>query len=360
MKKITFLLVVMAVILSSANISAQIWAPKESGLHVRNLADTVGFAQYGWQMHSLFVKIPAEDKAPVKETYKAAICPHDDYSYVGGLYAKTLAGIKAKTIILIGVAHKAKNFKVENRLVFDSFDEWKCADGNIKVSSLRNKLLKRLSPESYVVNDTLMQVEHSLEAINPFLQRNIAHVEILPILVPHMTFENMQIFSQEMSKKIFELMQEEHLVFGKDVAIVISNDGLHYGDQDWGSSNMAPFGTDDEGTAKAVAKDLQIIDDCFKGETTEAKIRKFFDYTVKADNFREYNWTWCGRYSVPFGLLFADKLNLLFTNQLLTANLIDYRSSISNPHIDVKDLGMGTTAPANQHHWVSYVGIVFK
>ena len=205
-----------------------------------------------------------------------------------------------------------------------------------------------------------MQVEHSLEAINPFLQRNIAHVEILPILVPHMTFENMQIFSQEMSKKIFELMQEEHLVFGKDVAIVISNDGLHYGDQDWGSSNMAPFGTDEEGTAKAVAKDLQIIDDCLKGEITETKIRKFFDYTVKANNFREYNWTWCGRYSVPFGLLFADKLNLLFTNQLLTANLIDYRSSISNPHIDVKDLGMATTAPANQHHWVSYVGVVFK
>lgn len=97
------------------------------------------------------------------------ICPRDDYSYVGGLYTKTLAGIKAGTIILIGVAHKAKVFKLENKLVFDSFDEWKCAGGNIKVSALREKLLKTLSPTSFVVHDSIMQAEHSLEAITPFL-----------------------------------------------------------------------------------------------------------------------------------------------------------------------------------------------
>lgn len=360
MKTTAIFIISLAIMFASAGMFAQINVNNSGGKYVRNQVDTVGFAKYAWQMQSLVARIPQIDKAPVAETYKAAICPHDDYSYVGGLYTKTLAGIKAKTIILIGVAHKAKVFGLENKLVFDSFDEWKCADGNIKVSALRGKLLKKLSPETYIVHDSLMRVEHSLEAITPFLQRNISHVEILPILVPQMTFENMEMFSSEMAQKIFELMKEEHLSFGKDVAVVISNDALHYGDEDWGGSNMAPFGTDDAGTAKAVAKDLKIIDDCFKGETNDSKIRQFYNYTVKEDNFREYSWTWCGRYSVPFGMLFADKLNHLFYAKSLVSEFADYRSSIRNPHIKVSDLRMGTTAPANQRHWVSYVGVAFR
>lgn len=337
----------------------------------RKLVDTVGFAQYGWQMDSLFARIPQSDKMPVKSVYKLAICPHDDYSYAGGLYAKTLSGIKAKTIILIGVAHKAKAFGLENKLVFDSFGEWKCAGGNIKVSAMREKLLKTLSPASFVVHDSLMQAEHSLEAITPFLKRNNGKIEILPILVPYMTFQNMELFSTDLAQKVFVIMKKENLTLGKDVAIVISNDALHYGDADWGGANMAPFGTDSAGTAKAVTKDLKIIDDCLKGEVNVNKIRKFFDYTVSADNYKEYRWTWCGRYSVPLGMLFADKLNKMIgaskasgrkssLEPILVGEVTGYRSSISTPHIEVKDIGMGTTAPANQRHWVSYVGVVFK
>lgn len=329
-------------------------------IKIRNLVDTIGFAQYPWQMDSIIARIQDVDKEPVAETYKAIICPHDDYAYAAGLYYKTLAGIKAKTVLLIGVAHKAKNFNLQDKLVFGSFDQWKSANGNVKVSALRNELLSKLSPETYVVNDSMMQTEHSLEAIVPFLQRNNKHVEIIPVLVPYMSFEDMEKFSSELSDTLQLIMKNAELSFGKDLAIVISNDAVHYGDEDWGDKNMAPFGTDSTGNERAHQKELSIIDQCLKGELTDAKIKLFNEYTVQPNDYKEYNWVWCGRYSVSFGLLVANKLNQLIENKPLEGTLVDYRSSLLNQHIDVNDIGMGVTAPANPHHWVGYVGMWYK
>lgn len=70
---------------------------------IRAFHDSIGFAKNGWQMDSIISRIDQEDKFPNASVYKAVINPHDDYKYAAGLYAKTLAGIKANTIILIGV-----------------------------------------------------------------------------------------------------------------------------------------------------------------------------------------------------------------------------------------------------------------
>ena len=37
-----------------------------------------------------------------------------------------------------------------------------------------------------------------------------------------------------------------------------------------------------------------------------------------------------------------------------------YNSSCHSPHIEVKDIGMGVTAPATNHHWVAYVGVKYQ
>ena len=327
---------------------------------VRDLKDTIGFAQYNWQLDSIFSRIDTIDLQKTENTYKAVICPHDDYKYAAGLFHKTLSGIKAKTIILIGVAHRARNFNLENKLVFGSFNKWKSANGEIKVSSIRNILLNNLKKETFVVHDSMMQLEHSLEAINPFLQRNNRKVEILPVLVPYMTFDNMKEFSSEMANEVFEILKENNLKLGEDVAIVISNDAIHYGDEGWGGKNMAPFGVDSLGTEKARLLDLEIIDKCLTKEISEEKIALFNKYTIQEDNFKEYKWTWCGRYSVPFGMLFANKLNILENGKGLNGSLIDYRTTIHNEHIKVEDIGMGITAPANQHHWVAFTGISYN
>jgi AmmeMemoRadiSam system protein B len=328
--------------------------------YTRQLIDTIGFTQYNWQFDSIVERIDISDKTPSDRISKAVICPHDDYAYAAGLYIKSLEEIKAKTIILIGVAHQARNFNLENKLVFGSFDSWKSNDNTILVSHIRDSIINKLSKDIFIVHDSMMQLEHSLEAINPFLYRNNEKVKIIPILVPYITFENMNLFSDELSKVIYEVMKNEKLSYGKDLAIVISNDAVHYGNTDWGGSNLAPFGVDSIGNNKAKLKDLEIINTCLKDTITIEKIKDFNRFTVKKDNFKEYNWVWCGRYSVPFGLLLANKLNILINDCALRGEFIDYRSSYPENHLEVKDIGMGYTAPANNSHWVAYTGIKYN
>ena len=327
---------------------------------VRHQEDTIGFAQYAWQMDSILSRIAPEDKLATDAIYKAVINPHDDYAYAGGLYTKTLAGVKAKTIVLIGVAHAARDFKLENQLIFGSFTAWDAPGGPIPISSLRDELVQALRPQNRIVHNDMMQKEHSLEAITPFLQKQNPDIEIIPLLVPHSAFGMMQLFSDDLSKALHSLMQKHDLEYGKDLAIVISNDAIHYGSEGWSSKTMAPFGTDSIGNAKAHEKDLMIIAECLEGPMSVEKVRQFNTYTVNDRNFRKYNWTWCGRYSTPMGLLTANKLNLLIENKPLVGTTIDYRSSLQNPHIEVEDIGMGHTAVATPTHWVAYVGMGYN
>ena len=326
----------------------------------RLLEDTIGFPQYKWQLDSIISRMDPEDKLLSEEISKAVICPHDDYRYAAGLYMKTLAGIKAKTIILIGVAHRARNFELKDKLIFGSYENWKSANGNVKVSALRDELISKLPKDSYVVHNEMMQLEHSLEAIVPFLQYSNPAVEILPILIPYNSFESLELFSDQVASALAEIMKDKKLKYGKDLAVVISSDAIHYGDEDWGSSNLAPFGTDSTGTSKAFNKDEYLIETFLTNHLTSKKIAEFNRETVKQEDYMQYNWTWCGRYSIPFGLLMANKLNLLINKIPLNGEKVGYRSSLHNSHIEVKDLGMGTTAPSSQRHWVGYAGIKYN
>lgn len=322
--------------------------------------DSIGFAKHAWQMDSIMKRIDASDKLAVNETYKAVINPHDDYAYAGGLYAKTLQGIKANTVVLVGVAHKARNFQLQDKLVFGDYQYWEAPYGKLKISEIRDELIQKLNPQNFVVHDSMIQLEHSLEAIVPFLQKMNPKVEIVPILVPYMKFEDMQKFSDDLSESLSEIMKKRNLKYGKDLAVVISNDAIHYGSEDWGGSDLAPFGTDSIGNEKAHQKDQKIIRETLKGKLTSEKIERFNNYTVQPDNYKEYQWTWCGRYSVPFGLLFANKLNKILNHQNLSGEVIGYRSSLKNKHLKVEDLGMGTTAPSKPTHWVAYVGVAYQ
>jgi AmmeMemoRadiSam system protein B len=245
-------------------------------------------------------------------------------------------------------------------LIFGSYKTWKSIYGDIPVDPIRDQLIKSLPDHSFVIHDSMMQLEHSLEAITHFLQKNKKKVTIIPILIPYMRFNHMTQFSEELAKALHDIMKSEHLIYGKDLAFVISNDAIHYGDEDWGGSNLAPFGVDSSGTAKAWQKDQEIIEQCLQGNLSSDKIKIFNQLTIQDDNFKAYKWTWCGRYALPFGLLFANKLNDLIEHKSLTGKLIGHRSSYHNPHILVSDLNMGTTAPANNHHWVGYVGMGYQ
>jgi hypothetical protein len=79
---------------------------------------------------------------------------------------------------------------------------------------------------------------------------------------------------------------------------------------------------------------------------------------VREDDWREYKWTWCGRYSVPFGMLAAWSLQQELGAPPLAGRILGYGTSIDTPRIAVDDLdGMGVTAPANLRHWVGYAAV---
>ena len=170
-------------------------------------------------------------------------------------------------------------------------------------------------------------------------------------------YDRMQEIASPLANALHQIIISEGLNWGKDIALVISTDAVHYGDEDWGGKNYAPFGTDEKGTRDAVAHEHEIIQNCLSGELSLEKIKKFTQYTVQAEDFRQYKWTWCGRYSVPFGLSTAWYLEKSFSSLPLTGISMSYANSIDHSHLPVSDLGMGVTAPADSHHWVGYAAV---
>jgi MEMO1 family protein len=343
---------------------------KSSGIRLRQPVDTVGFASHAWQMDSVMSRIPRLNKnfkansnrnvfAGRHAVQKAAICPHDDYAYAGWLYPEVLKNIHASTLILFGVAHKAKKFNVENRLVFDSFDEWKEPYGNVTVSGLREEIMKTLPAESYIIHDSLQQAEHSVEAIIPFFQYYNRDIRIISILVPYMPYERMDQLSDQLVSGIEKVMKAKGLNWGKDLAFVMSTDAVHYGDEDWGGSDYAFFGCDDKGFQAAKDHEMEIISKSLCGTMSPEKARKFTKFTLKEEDYKSYKWTWCGRYSVPFGLLTIMKLQAMESGNPLQGVYVAYNTSLHEPRLKVSDLGMGTTAIATMHHWVGYAGVCY-
>ncbi|MBE0651205.1 MAG: AmmeMemoRadiSam system protein B [Bacteroidales bacterium] len=331
------------------------------------LVDTVGFAQYPWQMDSLMNRIEKYqwnllDESVIKlnpEAAKAVVCPHDDYTYVGYLYPATLSQIKAKTVIIFGVAHKAAKLQLENQIIFDSYSSWKGPFGKVKVSDLREKIMAGLPKDDYMVNDSMQSIEHSVEAEIPWLQYFDHNVEIVSILVPAMPFDRMEQIAKDLSKAIKEATASENMTWGKDYAFVISTDAVHYGDQGWGGSNYAFMGTSDSSYVNVKAREHELMQ-LISGNVSSDSIHKFCEMTVQADNFRNYKWTWCGRYSVPLGVLTANDLNESLFGKPILGQPVGYSTSIERDPIPVSDLRMGVTAPANKHHWVGYAAVKYN
>jgi AmmeMemoRadiSam system protein B len=335
----------------------------EEEANVRPLADTVGFAHLGWQMDSVMARIgrsavhhPGNDTFQYEGTPAVVICPHDDYSYVGSLYPAALQNIHAQTVIIFGVAHKAKLLNVENQVIFDSFNYWKGPYGNVKVTDIRKEIIEKMPHQLFQVNDSLQRLEHSVEALIPFLQYYNRNVQIVSILVPYMAYDRMQEIAGPLSRAIKKATIDNGLLWGKDFAIVISTDAVHYGDEDWGGKNYAPYGTDSTGYSQAVAHEQEIME-TLSGDLDPEKVRAFCNYTVDEKDYREYKWTWCGRYSVPLGLLTAFELNETAGGKSLVGSIIGYSNSINHPAVKVDDLKMGQTAPASMHHWVGHAAI---
>jgi MEMO1 family protein len=289
------------------------------------------------------------------------VSPHDDHYYAGRLYSLWVPYIKAKTVILFGVFHKARVWDCENKLVFDSFESWHGPYGPVKVSPIRAEILSRLSKDDVIVDNDMQQVEHSVEAIVPWLQANNPDVEIVSILVPYMQWDTMDRLASRLTDVIAEITRQRNWRLGDDIAVIASADAVHYGDAGWGGSSYADYGTDINGYGKAVDRDMHLAKSSLCGPVTRPRLKNFLYTCVNREDVREYKLTWCGRFSIPFGLNVASRLSEELDGQQLFGTLLDYGTSVGEASLDLDKIeGLGTTAPNNLHHWVGYAAIGYQ
>jgi len=199
------------------------------GYKVRQQVDTIGFAQYSWQIDSIMARLDRRGWEKIAgDPWKLAICPHDDYTYVGELYPEVLHNVKADNIFLIGVAHKAAQLGLENYMIFDTHNYWCGPYGNVAVSPVRDEIFNILKDEFAIISDTMHTVEHSLESMIPFLQYFNRDISIIPLVVPAMSPERMNECGKALAEVIKAVAYSRQWEWGADYAIVVTTDAVHY------------------------------------------------------------------------------------------------------------------------------------
>jgi len=324
---------------------------------LRGQQDTVGFATTGEQMEEV-VRLAAAGPEPqgfglrAKGPVWGAVCPHDDYLYAARTYRRALEPITARTVVVLGVFHKWRVFGVRDRLVFDPYRAWRTPDGEVPVSSLREALLSRLPEGDWIRDAAVHDAEHSVEPIVFWLRHRNPGVEIVPILVPTMDFERMKALAGHLAAALGSVLAERGLELGRDVQVVVSSDAVHYG-RDF---DYTPFGVGGgEAYLLARAQDRRLMREYLAGKVTERKARGLFEKLVDPREPGRYRIPWCGRFSVPFGMLF---LRGLASPAAPEAVPVAYAASVDGPELPLSH-GPGRTAPADLHHFVGYPAVWF-
>lgn len=335
---------------------------------VRSQVDTIGYAVTAEQMKRVVDEsrkrceaysgqdAPATDPG-FSGRLSAAVCPHDDYIYAGRLYHTVLPRVQAPRVFLFGVSHKARQYGVADTLVFDDYYRWHSPLGPITVSGLREQIAGKLGPANGCVRRDMHAAEHSMESIAFYLKALNRDVEILPVLVPHMSWDRLNELARSFASALAEISRNNRWVPGENFAIVCSCDAVHYGDVQWGSTGYAPFGTDLAGYKAAVDQDRSIMDETLKGEIAAGKLHDFYSRCTDPDDYMKYRVTWCGRFAVSFGLLTALHVNTKLLKRPLRNVLDDYGTSVSEAHLVLGPSGPSATAPAHFHHFVGYAAL---
>ncbi len=326
---------------------------------VRGRIDSTGYALGATAMAKAWevsVLPPAPDSLgpPPAPGVIGVICPHDDFSLAGRVYRRVLPLVTARTVVLIGVFHAYRRFGEHDRLVFDTYSTWSAPDGPVPVSPLRDALLARLPREDWTQDSVAHDAEHSLEPLVCWLRHTRPDLEIVPIIVPAASFERFASLADHLGGALLEELRARGWRLGRDVAIAVSADGIHYGPD----FKQATFG--EGGVAsyvKATAKDHELLSGPLSGPVTADKARALFATFVDPDHPDDYRWTWCGRFSVPLGLLTLARLTR--DSGGAVAHPLAYATSVGWPVLPLAEVGMKPTAPVSLYHFVSYPGVAF-
>jgi AmmeMemoRadiSam system protein B len=331
--------------------------PAQQSPDVRPIRDDVGFCWNPASMQRLVDYLQGlEQDSFEPEGLVAAIAPHDDYLYAGRVDFPLFRILRAKEVVIFGVTHGTVRNAIgdpHNILILDEFARWPGLTGPVAISDLREVLRDRLDRQVYQVNNQAHVLEHSIEAEVPWLQFYNPGVKITPIMVTGMPFEKMDEISTLVADVVAGYMKDRGLVAGKDIFFLISSDGNHYG-QDF---NNSPFGEGEQAWLKGRALDQRLIRDYLTGVMDKGKVEGLTQELWGATFLDYRNTYWCGKYSIPFGLLAVQKIIAQTAGRKISGTLFRYSDTYSEGVLPLKKTGMGLTAPFSLRHWVSFCSI---
>jgi len=197
--------------------------------------------------------------------------------------------------------------------------------------------------------------EHSIEALVYWLHHARPDLKIVPVLAPAGPFERLAEVASSFALALSVALDARGKRMGEDVALAISADAIHYG-ADFAQTRFGAGG--DAAYAQAVAFDRALLEGSLSGPVTRENARTLYETFVDPDEPDTYRWTWCGRYSVPFGMLVLQTIARLASAQAV-AHPIAYETSLSAPPLPLEACGMGVTAPASPEHFVGYPAVAF-
>lgn len=326
---------------------------------VRPVRDEIGFCWTAEEMNTVMNYLNENDSTNFSsENLIAGISPHDDYLYAGLVYAPLYKLIKTKEVVIFAVTHGQIRMEFNdphNIVILDEYDLWKGPFKNVEPSPLREKIKAELDTSYYWVNNEAQAIEHSAEALIPFLQYYNRDIKITPIMVTATNFDKLEELSDKLTDIIVSYVKENNLKLGKDIFFLISNDANHYG-KDF---NNIDYGEDLKAHQLATDNDKRIANKFFNGEITKDKMIDLADEIwVTMENYPTHP-LWCGRYPIVFGLTAVNKI----TNKLGLGNiegkLFKYSDTFSGGVLPIKGTTLGTTSTFSLKHWCGFLSAGF-
>ena len=318
---------------------------------IRPVRDDIGFCWDAGQMKRLLNFLePAEKGAKPIPDIVAGIVPHDDYLYAARVGYPLFKNVRATEVVVFGVTHATVRAELGDPgevLLLDDHRSWIGPYGSVIISPLRKFIAESMDSSLIRIDSKAHRIEHSIEALVPFLQHFNPEVKITPIMVTAMSVQRMDSLASRLAQVLAEYVAQNKLLAGRDIVFLISSDANHYG-TDFKNS---PLGLDERAHQMATENDKRIINASLTGPVTAAKLRRFSDAMESVK--------WCGRYSIPFGLLTVQKLVHQLTGRTLDGSLLRYSDTYTEGVIPLTKSGMGITAPFSLKHWVGFFSATY-
>ncbi len=330
------------------------------GEEIRPIRDDIGFCWQKEQVNRLldYLKTHETGQFELAEPI-AGIAPHDDYLYAGRIYYQLFSRVKTREVVIFGVTHSTVRKRIgdpQKKVIFEEYRYWTGPFKKVGISKLREFLKENLAKDYYLVSNEAHRLEHSIEAMIPWLQYFNPGIKITPIMVTGMDFGAMDQLTDTLSSHIAAYIEKNNLDIGKDIFFLISADANHYG-KDFDNT---VFGEDERAHRLGTAHDKKIATSCLSGIITKEKI-KDLTRQLWGKTYRDYkNTVWCGKYSIPFGMLTVLKtVKKVKKGKELKGIILRYSDTYTEGVLPLKKPGYGITAPFSLKHWVGFFSAAF-